>query len=143
MLVPVSALVGEAATMICKICGTNKPIENDEGRHRPETRRSLFTGGRQKFQQAAGWSSRVALRDGLSETVTVRRQSERDKLRRDRGICIRAASEQSRWLLGLAGIAVEGGNVATTPALGSNNWRETQDYHATAMSARDKFVTHC
>ena len=84
----VGVTVGEAATMICKICGTNKPIENDKDRHRPENSEVFeLLADATKFQQAAGWSSRVALRDGLSETVTWwRRQSESDKLRRDRGM---------------------------------------------------------
>ena len=80
--------IGEAAKLICDICGTNKPIENDQKRHRPEKSEVFeLLADAKKFQQSAGWVSHVALRDGLSETVSWwRRQSENANLRRDRGM---------------------------------------------------------
>ena len=78
--------IGEAAKLICDICGTNKPIENDDKRHRPEKSEVFeLLADAEKFQQSASWTSRVALRDGLSETVSWwRQQSENANLRRDR-----------------------------------------------------------
>ena len=77
--------IGEAATLICEICGTNKPIENDEARHRPENSEVFeLLANAEQFQRSAGWSSRVDLRGGLDETITWwRRQSENAQLRRD------------------------------------------------------------
>jgi len=81
----VGVTIGEAATMIREICGTNKPIEDDAKRHRPEASEVFeLLADAEKFQHAAGWATRVALRDGLSETVSWwRRQNENANLRRD------------------------------------------------------------
>ena len=78
--------IGEAAKLICDICGTNKPIDNDEKRHRPDNSEVFeLLADAEKFQQSAEWTTRVTLRDGLSETVSWwRQQSENANLRRDR-----------------------------------------------------------
>ncbi len=80
--------IGEAAELICDICGTNKPVEDDKSRRRPGNSEVFeLLADAEKFRQISGWSSRMAFWDGLSETISWwRQQSENAKLRRDSGM---------------------------------------------------------
>ena len=80
--------IGQAANIICDICGTNKPIENDESRHRPD-RSEVYEllADASEFQNTATWKSEVDLRRGLTETISWwREQSAGANLRRDKSM---------------------------------------------------------
>jgi UDP-glucose 4-epimerase len=78
--------IGEAAKLIRDICGTNKPIEDDDTRHRPAHSEVFeLLADAANFRQSTGWSSQVELRRGLTETISWwRQQSESSNLRRDK-----------------------------------------------------------
>lgn len=84
----IGVTIEETASLICKICGTNKPIENDENRHRPENSEVFeLLANAENFQKTTGWMSNVNLRDGLTKTIEWwRQQYDKTNLRRDRGM---------------------------------------------------------
>ena len=84
----IGVTIGETASLICKICGTNKPIKNDENRHRPENSEVFeLLANAENFQKTTGWMSNVNLRDGLTKTIEWwRQQYDSTNLRRDRGM---------------------------------------------------------
>ncbi|MBO89832.1 MAG: NAD-dependent dehydratase, partial [Rickettsiales bacterium] len=84
----IGVTIGETASLICEICGTNKPIKNDDDRHRPESSEVFeLVANADKFQETTGWVSNVNLRDGLGKTIEWWRQKfENTGLRRDQGM---------------------------------------------------------
>tara|TARA_Y100001934_G_C12354961_1_gene777601 strand:+ start:797 stop:1801 length:1005 start_codon:yes stop_codon:yes gene_type:complete len=84
----IGVTIGEAASLICEICGTKKTIENDENRHRPKNSEVFeLLANAEKFQKTTGWTSNIKLRDGLTNTIEWwRQQSEKTSLRRDQSM---------------------------------------------------------
>ena len=82
-----SVTVGEAIELIRELCGTNKAVETDQTRYRPQNSEVFeLLADANAFSQATGWTSSITLRDGLNRTIDWwRTQIARGELRRDHG----------------------------------------------------------
>jgi nucleoside-diphosphate-sugar epimerase len=66
----IAVTIEETARLIRQLTRTNKAIEIEENRHRPEgSEVTLLLADSQKLTAATGWTSHITLEQGLEKTI--------------------------------------------------------------------------